>query len=83
MTEFSAGDRVRILEGLFAGFDAEVDEVDTTTRMIRISFRMHGRPVPIDLDLEEAGAFSKKQTIDVQHSFTPTKRSTCLNGREP
>ena len=53
-TNFAPGDHVRFRDGLFAGFDADVTEIDAVTQTIHLSIPIYGRGHQLEFTLEEA-----------------------------
>lgn len=51
---FAAGDHVTFKDGVFAGFDADVVDVDTTERMIYVDIPLFGSKTPVELSFDEA-----------------------------
>lgn len=47
---FSAGDRVRIKEGLFQNFDGEIEEIWPEKGQVRVIVSILGRPTPVELE---------------------------------
>jgi len=47
---FVIGDRVKVVDGPFAGFAGEVDEVRSDKKKLRVLISVFGRPTPVDLD---------------------------------
>ncbi len=47
---FSAGDRVRIKEGLFQNFDGEIEEIWPDKGQVRVIVSILGRPTPVELE---------------------------------
>jgi hypothetical protein len=50
--DFKPGDRVRIVDGVFANFEAAVVEVNSTTGTALVMTRIHGRDTPVELQVE-------------------------------
>jgi len=46
----SAGDRVRIKEGLFQNFDGEIEEIWPEKGQVRVIVSILGRPTPVELE---------------------------------
>jgi transcriptional antiterminator NusG len=56
-TPFRVGDRVRVVNGTFAGMPGEVKEVLEEFEQVRLEIVIFGRPVPVELEywqVEEA-----------------------------
>lgn len=51
---FQMGDRVRIIEGPFADFTGEVDEVNNEKGKIKVLVSFFGRETPVELDFLQA-----------------------------
>ena len=51
---FQMGDRVRIVEGPFADFTGEVDEVNQEKGKIKVLVSFFGRETPVELDFLQA-----------------------------
>ena len=51
---FQMGDRVRIIEGPFADFTGEVDEVNNEKGTIKVLVSFFGRETPVELDFLQA-----------------------------
>lgn len=51
---FQMGDRVRIIEGPFADFTGEVDEVNAEKGKIKVLVSFFGRETPVELDFLQA-----------------------------
>ena len=47
---YSVGDKVRVIDGPFAGFPGEVSEVDEERQKLRLMISIFGRSTPIELD---------------------------------
>jgi transcriptional antiterminator NusG len=51
---FQMGDKVRIVEGPFADFTGEVDEVNNEKGKIKVLVSFFGRETPVELDFLQA-----------------------------
>ena len=51
--DFVSGDQVRVIEGPFKGFPAEVNEVDRERQRLHLTISIFGRSTPIDLEFLE------------------------------
>jgi transcription termination/antitermination protein NusG len=49
-SEFKKGDRVRVTEGTFEGYEAIVDSVSVTDQRLILIIGIFGRPTPIKLE---------------------------------
>jgi transcriptional antiterminator NusG len=47
---YRIGDRVRVLNGAFAGMPGVVKEVFDTLERVKLEITIFGRPVPVELD---------------------------------
>jgi transcriptional antiterminator NusG len=47
---FQTGDKVQVIDGPFANFDAYVEEVNYEKGKIRVSVSIFGRNTPVELD---------------------------------
>jgi len=50
---FSVGDRVRIVEGLFAPFSGAVEDVSADKKRLKVTVGIFGRPVPVELAFDQ------------------------------
>jgi transcription termination/antitermination protein NusG len=48
--EFSAGDRVKVKDGAFAGMEGEVKEILEAKGQVRVEVAIFGRPVSLELE---------------------------------
>jgi transcription termination/antitermination protein NusG len=48
--DFEKGERVRVKEGSFMGFDGTVEEVHPEKGIVRVTIIVFGRPTPIDFE---------------------------------
>lgn len=48
--QFRKGDKIKVLEGPFEGFEGEVDDVLADQGKVRIITTIFGRPTPLELD---------------------------------
>ena len=48
---FSVGDKVKIIEGAFASFEGNVEEVNLEKNKLRVMVAIFGRATPVELDL--------------------------------
>lgn len=47
------GERVKILDGAFSGFDGDVEEVDETRKKLNVMVKIFGRNTPVELDYKQ------------------------------
>lgn len=52
--EFRSGDRVKIKEGMFEGFEGSIDKVDEESGKINVLIEIFGRSTPVELDYWQA-----------------------------
>ncbi|MGP1418569.1 MAG: transcription termination/antitermination protein NusG [Sphaerochaetaceae bacterium] len=50
---FSAGDRVRIVDGPFDQFAGTIEEINLEKSRLRVSVEIFGRPTPVDVDFSQ------------------------------
>jgi len=50
---FSVGDRVKIVEGLFAPFSGAVEDVSTDKKRLKVTVGIFGRPIPVELAFDQ------------------------------
>jgi len=50
---FSVGDRVRIVEGLFAPFSGAVEDVSADKKRLKVTVGIFGRPIPVELGFDQ------------------------------
>jgi len=50
---FSVGDRVRIVEGLFAPFSGAVEDVSADKKRLKVTVGIFGRPIPVELAFDQ------------------------------
>ena len=48
--QFSAGDRVKVRDGTFAGMEGEVKEIMEALNHLKVELTIFGRPVPVELE---------------------------------
>jgi transcriptional antiterminator NusG len=48
--EYDVGDVVRVIEGPFAGFTGEVNDVDMQKQKLKLTISIFGRATPVELD---------------------------------
>jgi transcription termination/antitermination protein NusG len=53
VVEFSVGDTVSVVDGPFASFNGNVDEVDETKRTVRVSISIFGRVNSVELTFQQ------------------------------
>ncbi len=53
IVDYISGDQVRVIEGPFRGFVAEVNRVDTDKRRLHLNISIFGRITPFDLEFFE------------------------------
>jgi transcription antitermination factor NusG len=51
--DLAPGDRVRLLEGTFSRFEADVTEVDTSARVIHVVLSIYGRSIPFQFTFDD------------------------------
>ena len=49
-TAYKRGDRIKVTEGPFVNFEADVDEIIADKGMVRIIATIFGRPTPLELE---------------------------------
>jgi len=50
---FNVGDRVRIVEGLFAPFSGAVEDVSMDKKRLKVTVGIFGRPIPVELAFDQ------------------------------
>ena len=50
---FSVGDRVKIVEGLFAPFSGAVEDVSADKKRLKVTVGIFGRPIPVELAFDQ------------------------------
>lgn len=50
---YEVGDKVSIMEGPFANFDATVEDVDAGKNKLKVSVQIFGRVTPVELDVSQ------------------------------
>jgi transcriptional antiterminator NusG len=51
--DFEAGDSVRVIEGPFANFSGNVEEVNHAKQKVRVHVTIFGRSTPVELDFNQ------------------------------
>ena len=67
---FQLGDTVRIIDGPFADFRGEIDEINQEKGKIRVLVSFFGRETPVELDFLQA----ERETYGVRGDATPPRR---------
>lgn len=60
---YQRGDRVRVINGPFAGFNAEVDLVNPTENDMRIMCDIFGRSVPVRIEQDQLDMIEPLETV--------------------
>jgi len=50
---FAVGDRVKIVEGLFAPFSGDVEDVSVDKKRLKVTVGIFGRPIPVELSFDQ------------------------------
>ncbi len=50
---FKKGDRVKIIDGTFENFKAEVDEVDEINGRVKVLINIFGRITPVEVEFRQ------------------------------
>jgi len=50
---FAVGDRVKIVEGLFAPFSGDVEDVSADKKRLKVTVGIFGRPIPVELSFDQ------------------------------
>ncbi|HUT02868.1 MAG TPA: transcription termination/antitermination protein NusG [bacterium] len=50
---FAVGDRVKIVEGLFAPFSGDVEDVSGDKKRLKVTVGIFGRPIPVELSFDQ------------------------------
>jgi len=48
--QFEIGEKIKVNEGPFAGFEGAVDSIDEATGRLKVTVTIFGRSTPVDLD---------------------------------
>ena len=53
MFDFSKGDRVKVIDGPFAGFSGLIDELNEEKSKLRLMISIFGRSTPVELEFHQ------------------------------